>query len=69
MVHMINISFLPSYYRNISIYESMSGVVLAVLVCVVTALLLNIGFYKNFWVFTLCYVVGGAHFSLLKVRQ
>ena len=48
--------------------ESFSGVLLAVLVCIVAGLLLNIGFYKNFWVFNLCWVVGTAHFSLIKVR-
>ena len=53
--------------RNISMLESLSGVMLAVLVCVVVGLLLNIGFYKNFWVFNLSWVVGTAHFSLIKV--
>ena len=53
--------------RNISMLESFSSVLLAVLVCVVAGLLLNIGFYKNFWVFNLCWVVGTAHFSLIKV--
>ena len=53
--------------RNISMLESFSSVLLAVLVCVVAGLLFNIGFYKNFWVFNLCWVVGTAHFSLIKV--
>jgi len=43
-------------------------IVLAVLVCVVAALLLSlIDFYQGFWAFWFCYVVGTAHFSLIKV--
>lgn len=66
---MLNDIMLFTFSRNISMLESFSGVLLAVLVCVVAGLLLNIDFYKNFWVFNLCWVIGTAHFSLIKVMM
>ena len=53
---------------NGSVTEVVVTVVLAVLVCVVAAILLNTGFYRDLWVFWFCFVVGTAHFSLIKVR-
>ena len=48
-------------------WEATTTVILATLVCVIAALMFNINFYQDFWVFWFCFVVGTAHFSLVKV--
>ena len=53
--------------RNVKVVEAMVTVLLAVLVCIVAALLLATGFYQDFWAFWFCFVVATAHFSLIKV--
>lgn len=52
---------------NVTVMEMIVTVFLAVLVCVVACLLLNTGFYRDFWSFWFCFVVATAHFSLIKV--
>ena len=52
---------------NVTVKEVVLTVVLAVLVCVMAGLLLSIQFYRDIWVFWFCFVVGTAHFSLIKV--
>ena len=55
---------------NVTWIEVVFTVCLAVGVCVVAALLLSlVDFYQGFWVFWFCFVVGTAHFSLVKVSQ
>ena len=55
------------HVSNVTVKEVVFTVVLAVLVCVMAGLLLSIQFYRDFWVFWFCFVVGTAHFSLIKV--
>ena len=52
---------------NVTWWEATTTIILATLVCVIAALLFNVNFYQDFWVFWFCFVVGTAHFSLVKV--
>lgn len=62
--------FLCAINRNVTWKEVLGTVFLATMVCVIAALLLSIvEFYEGFWVFWLCFVVGTAHFSLIKVSE
>lgn len=55
-------------FRNVAWREVFGTVFLATMVCVIAALLLSVvDFYQGFWAFWLCFVVGTAHFSLVKV--
>ena len=55
-------------HSNVTWVEALSTVGLAVGVCIVAALLLSlVQFYQGFWIFWFTFVVGTAHFSLIKV--
>ena len=54
--------------RNVTGVEASATVLMALLVCVVAALLLSlVDFYQGFWAAWFCFVVATAHFSLVKV--
>lgn len=56
--------------RNVSKVEVLLTITLAVLVCVIGALLLTTtNFFRDFWVFWLCFVMATGQFSLIKSVQ
>ena len=58
------------FIRNVSKVEVLLTITLAVLVCVIGALLLTTtNFFRDFWVFWLCFVMATAQFSLIKVSK
>ncbi len=56
------------FFRN-TILETVISVLLAVGVGVLGALLLAMGFYQDFWIFVLCFIMACCQYSLLKVRE
>ena len=54
------------FFRN-TVIENVISVLLAAGVGILGALLLSNGFFKDFWIFVFCFVMGSCQYSLVKV--
>ncbi|XP_040571962.1 pecanex-like protein 1 [Lepeophtheirus salmonis] len=63
------LSLIGVFDRNITICENLISVIMAVLVGIFTALVLEQGLYVDIWIFLFCLVAAGCQYSLLKSVQ
>lgn len=68
-VTMDRLKLMALFDRNLTLKETYLSIMLGILVSVLGAIVLHMGFYKDIWAFWFCFVMAGSQYSLLKSVQ
>lgn len=68
-VTMDRLKLMALFDRNLTLKETCLSIWLGILVSVLGAVVLHMGFYKDIWAFWFCFVMAGSQYSLLKSVQ